>query len=206
ILYLNILFVLAINQNKQTMGLEEFYWKYKRIDDRFREAERIAGLYRNEMSKELFDLAVNNHLELKNRLNILKEPLLKLTEEATQEVFECFDYALWAQKNNKENKEESTVPKPQTKQEAELKLQKELESLPAECREEYPPFFWELYEQRLKESIYKDAVYKAMKKVFVKYYQDDILELDGTHLRRLAVNIYYSCACCFINDVYELVD
>lgn len=186
------------------MNKEELYWKFKRIDDRFRKAEENGKAFRNEMSQVLCDLVIKYNENIKNRQEDLKEPLLNLTKVATQEVFDCLDYAVSAQQYNEVSETTLSIPKPETKQEAALKLEEELNKMPDECREDYPDYYWKWYEEKRQENLYKEEVFNTMKKVLVKYYQGHLLELDGIHLRKLDVHMYYNCACDFISEVYKL--
>lgn len=135
--------------------------------------------------------------------NVQLKNLRDLCDEPIKDIWEEFNYASCAQYKNAEVTI-SPIFKIQTREEAEIELQKDLKEFSHDrYREKYKEIFWENFEGSKKHSQFEHSIHKKIKEIFTEVFFDDVMTLEPVYLRYFDSCLYYQ-SIWFVQSVYKL--
>lgn len=185
------------------MSNEEKY-QYRNMDDMVNPNHSTKKAFENNLTSELYELVFSYWPEMEQYKQRISVQLVELAEVCVAETMSCLVLAEEYLRTGERVTEESPVPKPATREEAEVKMNELFKRFPKLDSEERRNSFWQEYEKGLWADHFFLAVHHKMKEALTDFYTDRILKLEGVHLRLLDSYLYYLGAWPFVQGVYGL--
>lgn len=187
------------------MSVHDFFYQLDRWEERKKYFEEKYKGFSGKLPGELIKVVFEHLPEINNKREEKLKAVQKIATNFVEAVWEAYNMANWCNANNDSVSVLHPVRKPGTKQEAQKKLQKEIQNIPKEHWNEYEVIFWEMYEETYKRESYEYAVFMKTKEVFAEFYFDEVLELESKYLRYFERTLGLDI-CDFLEDVYQLAD
>ncbi|MBE0651679.1 MAG: hypothetical protein IH595_12680 [Bacteroidales bacterium] len=134
------------------------------------------------------------------------DKIKEITEEAVEEVIQLLYTLSDDCEKGKPVGNKYPVPKPETREEAEMKLYERKKDYPEEDHEYLEQIHWEDFEWEQQRDGFLFETHRLMKKALTDHYLDDILELEADYLRELDSHVYYITAHPFVDECYQIMD
>lgn len=186
------------------MSNEEKFQEYRNMDDLVNPNHKINKAFENKLTSELYELVFTYWPVMEQHRKQISVQLIELAEVCVAETMSCLVLAEEYLRTGERVSEESPVPKPATREEAEIKMNDLFRRFPKLDTQERRESFWQEYEKGLWADHFFLAVHQKMKESLTDFYTDRILKLEGVHLRLLDSYLYYLGAWPFVQGVYGL--
>ena len=186
------------------MSNEDKSQGYKNMDDLVNPDHKANKAFENKLTSELYELVFSYWPEMEQYKKRISVQLIELAEVCVAETMSCLVLAEEYLRTGERVTEESPVPKPVTRDEAETKMNDLFRRFPKLDTLERRDSFWQEYEKGLWSDHFFLAVHHKMKEALTDFYTDRILKLEGVHLRLLDSYLYYLGAWPFVQGVYGL--
>lgn len=186
------------------MSNDDKFQEYKNMDDLVNPDHKTNKAFENNLTSELYELVFSYWPEMEQYKKRISLQLIELAEVCVAETMSCLVLAEEYLRTGERVTEESPVPKPATREEAEMKMNDLFRRFPKLDTLERRDSFWQEYEKGLWSDHFFLAVHHKMKEALTDYYTDRILKLEGVHLRLLDSYLYYLGAWPFVQGVYGL--
>lgn len=186
------------------MSSDEKYQEHRNMDDLVNPNHKRNKAFENKLTSELYELVFSYWPEMEQFKKQLSVQLIELAEVCVAETMSCLVLAEEYLRTGERVTEESPVPKPATREEAEMKMNDLFKRFPKLDTLERRNSFWQEYEKGLWSDHFFLAVHQKMKESLTDFYTDRILKLEGVHLRLLDSYLYYLGAWPFVQGVYGL--
>jgi hypothetical protein len=180
------------------------YKEYKNMDDLVNPDHQSNKAFENKLISELYELVFSYWTELEMHKRKISMQILELAEVCVAETMSCLVLAEEYLRTGERVPEESPVPKPTTREEAEIKMLDLFRRYPKLDTQARRDAFWQEYEKGLWADHFFLAVHMKMKEALTDFYTDRIMKLDGVHLRLLDSYLYYLGAWPFVQGIYGL--
>lgn len=188
------------------MSAEEFLNHIRKFEELEATYKKKYEGFHLKLPKELAEIVYTRLPGVESKHKNLKSEVLKIGETYVREIWEWYNHAYSSYFNNQTVNNSYSAQKPQTKAEANKRLELNIKDLPLQYHKEFIEMFWESYDEEHVHDLYKYAFFLKMKEVFAEFYLDDILELESDYLRYLDSSIYLMCSDRFIEEIYELFE
>jgi len=182
----------------------EEYREFKNMDDLVNPDHKSNKVFENKLISELYELVFTYWPELEVHKKNISVQVIELAEICAAETMSCLVLSEEYLRTGERVTEESPVPKPATREEAEMKLVELFRRFPKLDTQERRDAFWQEYEKGLWSDHFFLVVHMKMKEALTDFYTDRILKLDGVHLRLLDSYLYYLGAWPFVQGIYGL--
>jgi hypothetical protein len=188
------------------MAKGDLFEALRRFDEALKEGERKYRPYSRQLTEDLIEHVYHWYPEWQSKRDATIDRIKEVTEEAVEEVVQL----LFTSSDNCEKgrpvKNKYSVPRPQTREEAEIKLQEEKKDYPQEDHENLTQIHWEDFEWEQQHEGFCFKAHHLMKKALTDQYMDEIMALDGDYLRQLDRRIYFIGASIFVQRCYEIME
>lgn len=184
--------------------MNEEYKGYKNMDDLVNPNHKSNKVFENKLISDLYELVFSYWPELEVHKIKISLQIIELAEICVAETMSCLVLAEEYLRTGERVSEESPVPKPATREEAEVKMHELFRRFPKLDTQDRRDAFWQEYEKGLWADHFFLIVHKKMKEALTDFYTDRILKLDGVHLRLLDSYLYYLGAWPFVQGIYGL--
>lgn len=186
------------------MNNEEYNMEFKNMDDLVNPDHQSNKVFENKLISELYELVFSYWPELEVHKRMISLQVIELAEICVAETMSCLVLAEEYLRTGERVSEESPVPKPTTREEAEIKMLELFRKFPKLNTQERRDAFWQEYEKGLWADHFFLAVHMKMKEALTDFYTERILKLEGVHLRLLDSYLYYLGAWPFVQGIYGL--
>ena len=184
------------------MLFEEPENKYDRLFEKSDKYEKIAKKFMPDFGSEVCQVIKAHRPLIEENIDEYILKVYSIIKDATTTAMEILFLCMSGNVGNCISK----IPKELCKEEEEVVLKQRFEKLniPEDGVAEFNEIFWDIYENQLKIQEYTLAVFNKMKEVLVKYYYNDIIDLEGNALRKLNSDLYHNAALGLIEEIYGL--
>ncbi len=183
----------------------------RRLEQSKREEEKYNQLYRSyekEFREEFVRVIAYYHNVPRQVVIIQKREVSILLKRYERKMWESYNINYSSNANKEKVRLFGSLIKPMSKEDFDVRWLNSRKEYKSMLQEEYDEawhrqVFWESALMSIVDTNFKYYIYSLLKKVFTKYYIDDILEFDSDYLRRFDEDIQH-IAFQFVDDIYEL--
>lgn len=186
------------------MSVQDFLDSIRHFEEQEAHYAKLYAGFSNKLPNELVKVVFEHLSELNNKREENIKAVHSIAVKYVDEIWETFNQADGRNAKKDTTPDLRPVCQPQTKEDAEKKLRKEIKVIPDDKHKLYEEIFWESYEEESATEQYKYAVFIKMKEVFAEFYLDDLLKLDGPYLRYFDRSLGLDVS-LFLEEVYELL-
>lgn len=159
----------------------------------------------NKLSNELTVLVSDDLDSCNLKPSFFIEPLQAISKQHAQKAFLCLDEILYKNDIQEPVSEKNMdLPELQTREDLEIKLQRQLKCIPEEDKTAFKKVFWDIYNYSMENQNFVFTIYYKMKRLIIEFFLNEFQNLSSSYRRLLDNSIYYDVAYWFTESVYEI--